>query len=122
MTTPYNHLFIIDQQVALETKRAELRAALRNRDVLQVERYPDPADNVWSEAQRDTAVGLLERERKLLLAVQDALCRIAEGVYGRCVECGGWIPPKRLEALPWADKCLPCAELADREVRAEVGA
>jgi RNA polymerase-binding transcription factor DksA len=38
--------------------------------------------------------------------VQDALHRIENGTYGTCIVCGRSIEPARLEALPWAAKCL----------------
>jgi len=39
--------------------------------------------------------------------IEAALRRIADGTYGICVACGGDIPRKRLEALPWlADAVL----------------
>jgi DnaK suppressor protein len=38
--------------------------------------------------------------------VQNALERIEKGTYGKCIVCGQPIPEKRLEALPWAARCV----------------
>ena len=59
--------------------------------------------------QRAQLLGLLERARRDLDAVERAAQRLAEGTYGRCLRCGGPIPAERLEALPAAETCLACA-------------
>ncbi len=47
--------------------------------------------------------------RNELLRIRAALDRIDAGKYGRCIGCGEKIAPKRLEALPVALHCMPCA-------------
>jgi RNA polymerase-binding transcription factor DksA len=42
--------------------------------------------------------------------VTDALDRIDNGDYGRCVQCGQTIPANRLAALPWVALCIECQE------------
>lgn len=42
-----------------------------------------------------------QRER-----VQAALQRIADGSYGKCIDCGQPLPPERLEARPEAARCV----------------
>jgi len=42
--------------------------------------------------------------------IQHALARIEAGQYCDCAECGNPIGEKRLEAIPFADKCINCAE------------
>ncbi len=45
-----------------------------------------------------------------LLAIRDevrrARRRIADGTYGTCEVCGEPIPEARLEARPWANRCI----------------
>ena len=60
----------------------------------------------------DEAVGRTACDR--LTDVDGALRRIETGRYGRCEECGGEIDPFRLEALPWARRCLPCQVQLER--------
>jgi RNA polymerase-binding transcription factor DksA len=38
-----------------------------------------------------------------------------EGHYGRCVDCRMAIPPARLQALPFAIRCLACQERLENE-------
>lgn len=40
--------------------------------------------------------------------IQSALEAINDGAYGRCQECGQWIPKKRLQAVPGAIRCIGC--------------
>ncbi len=83
------------------------------------EAYPTPVGPVEAnEGPRDfeeVAVDFLEmqqeqsllvNEQALLTEVQAALQRITDGTYGRCIECGQPIPEERLEAIPWAARCL----------------
>ncbi|MEA2638464.1 MAG: DnaK suppressor protein [Chloroflexota bacterium] len=41
--------------------------------------------------------------------IDQALERIDTGAYGRCVACGDLIPAERLQAVPWASRCVPCS-------------
>jgi RNA polymerase-binding transcription factor DksA len=45
-------------------------------------------------------------------AIRRALVLIDEGRYGRCITCGEPIADARLEALPWAARCVRCAAAA----------
>ncbi len=44
----------------------------------------------------------------------NALNRIDEGSYGRCIRCGNEIPFGRLSAVPESLICVPCAEKKKR--------
>jgi DnaK suppressor protein len=54
-----------------------------------------------------------------LADIERALTRLADGSYGNCETCGQAIPPRRLEALPFATLCVPCQSLADK--RSKIG-
>jgi DnaK suppressor protein len=47
--------------------------------------------------------------RVLLADVERALTKFRDGTYGVCDRCGVDIAPERLEALPWAVRCVRCA-------------
>jgi len=49
-------------------------------------------------------------ERRKLKLIDTALERLDRGEFGICEGCGDAIPPKRLEAIPWAAYCVPCQE------------
>jgi len=48
------------------------------------------------------------QEGSYLKALEEALELIEKGEYGKCMECGELIAPKRLEAMPAAKFCIVC--------------
>ena len=57
---------------------------------------------------------LEENSEHVLNAIDEALRRIDEGTYGTCVRCGNRITEERLEAMPYAEKCIDCKRLEER--------
>ena len=45
-----------------------------------------------------------------LKQIQEALDRLQLGDFGTCLACDERIPPKRLQAVPWARYCVECQE------------
>jgi DnaK suppressor protein len=70
------------------------------------------ADEGASEAFTES-----ELDATVLQQVRDALRRIEEGTFGRCVVDGGPIEPKRLEAVPWTPYCLKHQQLLEAASR-----
>lgn len=58
---------------------------------------------------------LTENEQKKLHEINEALKRIEEGVYGKCVVCGREIEEKRLVAIPEAKKCIVCKMVEEKK-------
>lgn len=54
--------------------------------------------------------GVHERALAELREIERAMERLSEGTYGICRGCGNPIPAGRLEARPFAEYCVPCAE------------
>lgn len=94
----------------LEAKRAGLWRGIRSREAIAVEKTPDAIDEVQFASEREVAIRNLDRESSLLLDIDDALNRVADGGYGICLHCEEAIEPKRLHAIPWAKCCVPCQE------------
>ena len=69
---------------------------------------------IVEERRRGLELSLEENAEHLLAEIEAALVRIDEGVYGTCGRCGGRIGAERLEALPWATKCIECKRLEER--------
>lgn len=64
-----------------------------------------------TEMENDDLVHALDAEGRMELnQIQHALARIDAGDYFDCVVCGKPIGEKRLEAIPFTDKCINCAE------------
>ena len=52
--------------------------------------------------------------REPLGAVESALERVEDAVYGKCTECSGVISKTRLKAIPYTPLCIKCAEAQER--------
>ncbi len=98
----------------LETRQAEVTAALRNREEIAIEKRADELDRVQLATERELAVTHLHREATLLRNVRAALRRLEQGIFGICLHCEAEISRRRLEAVPWTPLCIRCQEAVDR--------
>jgi DnaK suppressor protein len=69
-----------------------------------------PADSATETFEREKDIAIQENVHDLLEQVNAALNKIDAGTYGLCDRCGTEISAERLEALPHAAMCVPCAE------------
>lgn len=104
----------------LEAKLRELWGASREREELQIETQADPIDQVTSSTERDLAIQHLDQNARTMHEIQSALDKIQDGTYGLCEHCEGPIPPRRLEALPWARFCIACQSAEELVARTDV--
>ena len=72
------------------------------------------ADMATDLYDREFSLGLAEGERELLFALDDAIKRVDEGVYGVCEDCKGKIKKQRLKVMPEAILCIKCREKEER--------
>jgi len=79
----------------------------------QNDNYPDPTDRASIESDRNFILRLRERERYLLVKIDEALGRIDSGDFGICEACGLDIGFKRLEARPVTTFCIDCKTRAE---------
>jgi DnaK suppressor protein len=56
---------------------------------------------------------LAQAESRELQAIEDALERMREGTYGLCEDCDGQIPLARLQAVPYATRCVKCQSASE---------
>jgi len=64
-----------------------------------------------TECENDQVLDEIHHEAKTeLQQVNAALLRIEQGKYGLCTECAEDIAPQRLQALPYTDTCIRCAQ------------
>ncbi len=100
-------------RIILQDKLAPLTNGSRNRGALAVEPTADEMDQTQGGQERDMAVGICNRDTKLVGDLRSALDRIDAGTFGICVDCELDISGKRLAAVPWAESCIACQEAAD---------
>jgi len=116
---------IAELSAAIEERRRALleeihKEVARSRD----EQYADVAGathDSGEEAVADLIADLdhaeVSRDLGELRGLEAARRRIADGAYGRCVDCGADIPLERLRAQPGAARCLACQERHEKTYR-----
>ncbi len=77
-----------------------------NEMTVSKENYPDPNDRASLESDRNFELRIRDRERKLIMKMQEAINRIDDGTFGICEVCGGPISEKRLSARPVTTLCI----------------
>lgn len=91
--------------------------AARQSDVLNEGDHGD-----GSSMDADAGATLFERDRQLafeqeysavIAAIDAAVARATSGGYGVCEICGKPIGAERLQAIPYAVRCIRCQELED---------
>ena len=75
----------------------------------------DTYDLASDERDREINFILNDREREKLLAIDEALQRIADKTYGICESCEGEIQLGRLKILPFTRLCVKCQEENEKE-------
>jgi DnaK suppressor protein len=79
----------------------------------------DITDRASLETDRFTELRTRDRERKLIVKIDDALRRIEDGSYGFCEETAEPISIKRLEARPIATLSIEAQERHERLERTQ---
>ena len=93
----------------IETKMAEIEAAaVTAAGGIGFGKRVGEGTNIAVERIGEVAVH--DRLLAELATVRRAEAKLALGSEGRCDECGEVIPPERLEVLPWAVRCVNCAD------------
>jgi RNA polymerase-binding protein DksA len=95
---------------ALIAKREELTVRLaRLKSNLTEGRSADSQEQA-QELENAEVVDALGNEARLeLTRIAKALDQIKNDTFGDCADCGEKIPMARLQAYPFADRCIRCA-------------
>jgi len=96
------------EREALRSQLAELTAAPRD-PVGTVSFGKRVGEGTAQAVERIAQVDAAKSLDAKLRDVERALAKLDEGTYGTCDRCGGPIVPERLEAIPWAVRCVGCA-------------
>ena len=98
----------------LQTLRDELTHRIEAIDA-DVHHKKEPVEKDFAEQvtqrENDEVLSAIDGEAQQTVALIDrALARIEDGTYGTCAICGEKIPEARLNALPYVNTCVTCAE------------
>ena len=91
----------------IAARRAQLdrsSGSLNEAELADYDQHPaDQGSETFAQELDETADMLLAEEQR---QVEIARQRLAEGQYGKCVDCGKDIPQARLDAIPEAVRCI----------------
>ncbi len=96
-------------ELILRERRRLLAAAIAVRDV-----NSDPVDVARDLEEEQVWLAVLDQSREMQRQIDEAMLRLTDGRYGRCLDCAKPIPAGRLRALPFALRCLACQEKCER--------
>ncbi|TRZ77509.1 hypothetical protein D4R87_02625 [bacterium] len=114
---------IIEQLKAkLEAEKKEIKVTLGNVAVKDPDiegnydaKHPnfgnEEGDNIQERAEYEENIASEQQLEVSLMRVENALKRIEDGTYGKCLKCGGEISEERLMAFPSAENCIECEKL-----------
>lgn len=107
-----------DLRLQLQQKKDELGLRL-DRITQNLRRGLNADSKEQAKGLEDSEVvdALGNEARRELAKVAAALSRMDSGGFGVCIECGEKIKSGRLEAYPYADECIECAEFDERKRR-----
>jgi DnaK suppressor protein len=98
-------------QAQLEERLAELASRVSEIDGDLREPGEQDFEEHATEAEGDEVLeGLGNAALKEIAQIQYALSRMELGIYGDCASCGEPIPEARLEAVPFAARCMDCLD------------
>jgi DnaK suppressor protein len=101
--------FIAEIKTRLETEKTEVEKKIndltRPEETQDNPNVDDIAQNAADDILEDS---LLSVYKNILEKINDALGRITDGIYGRCMECGKEINQEDLRKEPWAEQCRVC--------------
>ena len=100
---------LLEQRARLLEQLANLRGGNIGRAEASVEHFQHTEDpRAQVDIERDLEFALDARESAELDAVDAALKRIEDGMYGICIDCEAEIPAQRLHAAPETLRCITC--------------
>ena len=80
----------------------------------------DPNDAATQEEEFRLELRTRDRERKLIMKIDQAFQRVDDGHYGYCEDTGEPIGIKRLEARPIATLCIEAQERHERLEKTQI--
>jgi DnaK suppressor protein len=84
---------------------------------VQAEIDPDADEGDPDLAEREKVMSLVQGLARKLEAIEHALAKAQQGLYGICEHCMNPINPERLEIVPEATLCVKCKAMLERQSR-----
>ena len=72
------------------------------------------ADYGGEDFRRDIELQMLTEDGNVVELIEDAIKRLINGDYGKCIDCENSIPKRRLEVKPYALYCTNCKSVREK--------
>lgn len=106
---------LLEQKKTLLDSLADQSEDMKN--LVKTVESGDEADVAADVIDRQLLTSIGTQDASRLQQIENALDRINQDKYGRCIKCGKEIPEERLEVLPYALMCIQCASAEERKNR-----
>jgi len=108
--------------ILLEWKNLLMKEAYKTVEHMKKDstKLSDPNDAATQEEEFRLELRTRDRERKLIMKIDQALQRVDDGHYGYCEDTGEPIGIKRLEARPIATLCIEAQERHERLEKTQI--
>ena len=73
------------------------------------------ADMASDSYDRELSLNIASEEQLVVYEIDEALKRIEDGKFGKCVECEKKVPLKRLNVIPYAKYCIQCQSKEEKD-------
>ena len=100
-----------ERGIEVQSRLRALREALPE----EIGGVKDADDQSLADFIQGMELALLELNADTASRIQESLRRLEAGTYGRCCDCDEPIATARLKALPFAERCRACQELAESQ-------
>jgi RNA polymerase-binding transcription factor len=105
---------LLAEEEGLQARMARAGAEVRE----PATEVQDAGDASLDDVRKDEEFAAADAEWATLGQVREALRRLEDGTFGRCVVGGEPIEEERLRALPWTPVCARHARIRDAAVAA----
>jgi DnaK suppressor protein len=72
------------------------------------------ADLGSDNSRHEMELQMMTEEGNVLELIEDAVQRLIDGEFGKCLDCGDKIPEARLEVKPYACYCIKCKTIREQ--------
>ncbi len=107
-----------ERGIEVQSRLRALREALPE----EIGGVKDADDQSLADFIQGMELALLELNADTASRIQESLRRLEAGTYGRCCDCDEPIATARLKALPFAERCRDCQEVAESQPGEEMAA
>jgi RNA polymerase-binding transcription factor DksA len=113
--------FINEMEAEIKRQKLEMLNRLLKedsefRELIGSKQINDSIDSVTEDLAFKKMQRNADYDTNKVQALDNALSRIHNHCYGKCLKCGDEIPEQRLRAIPYAVLCVPCKSGEERPV------